>query len=151
MKHVSILVPLGHTSVTNIEGTHQILSEVNSLCIAMGKGPVFNVQLVGLNAETEQRNGLFKITPDVLIDDVTHTDLIIIPAIMGDQHKAMEDNKAFMPWITEQYSSGTEIASFCIGTFFLAATGLLNGKPCATRWRFSEEIRNMFPQAKPVD
>ena len=31
MKHLSILIPQGHTSVVNIEGTHQIMNEVNSI------------------------------------------------------------------------------------------------------------------------
>ena len=35
----------------------------------MGKPPLFKVQLVGISKETSQRNGLFTISPDVLIDD----------------------------------------------------------------------------------
>jgi len=37
MKHVSILIPHGHTSVVNIEGTHQILNDVNSFLKSMEK------------------------------------------------------------------------------------------------------------------
>jgi transcriptional regulator GlxA family with amidase domain len=151
MKHVSILIPRGHTSLVNIEGTHQILSEVNTLRVARGNTPLFKVELVGLTKETSQRNGLFTVNPDVLIKDVTKTDLIIIPAIHGIQDKAFEDNKEFIPWIVKQYAQGAEVASFCIGTFFLAATGLLKGKQCATHWRFVNEFRNMFPDANLVD
>lgn len=151
MKHISILVPLGHTSLTNIEGTHHILSEVNSIRVAMGMPALFTIQLVGLNAETSQRNGLFIVTPDVLMKEVKKTDLIIIPATHGDQKKVIELNKEFLPWIIDQYKKGAEVASFCIGTFFLAATGLLNEKQCATHWRFTNEFRKMFPNAKLVD
>ena len=151
MKHISIIVPFGHCSVTNIEGTHQIFSEANSVCTAMGKPPLFKVQLAGASGEVSQRNGLFKITPDVLIDDVHKTDLIIIPAMMGDQLKAIELNRAFEPWILRQFKQGAEIASFCIGTFYLASTGLLKGRRCATHWRFANEFRNMFPDANLVD
>ena len=151
MKHVSILIPRGHTSLVNIEGTHQILSEVNSLRVARGNTPLFKIQLAGLVKETSQRNGLFTVNPDVLIGDVKKTDLIIIPAIHGIQDNAFELNKAFIPWIQQQYGQGAEIASFCIGTFFLAATGLLKGKHCATHWRFVNEFRNMFPDANLVD
>jgi len=70
MKHVSILIPRGHTSVVNIEGTHQIFNEVNSVLKAMDKPPMFKVELVGISKETSQRNGLFKIDADVLINDV---------------------------------------------------------------------------------
>ncbi len=151
MKHISILIPLGHTSLSNIEGTQQIFSEVNGLCAAIDRPPLFQIQLVGLSKETSQRNGSYTISPDVLIGDIKKTDLIIIPAMMGDQQKAFELNKAFAPWIVDQYNQGAEIASFCIGTFFLAGTGLLNGKQCATHWRFVNEFRNMFPDAKLVD
>ena len=84
MKHVSILIPRGHTSVVNIEGTHQIFNEVNSIQKSLGRPPLFKVELVGIAKETSQRNGLFKIDADVLIDDGKKTDLIIIPAIHGD-------------------------------------------------------------------
>jgi transcriptional regulator GlxA family with amidase domain len=151
MKHISILVPSGHTSITNIEGTHQIFNEVNGMCTAMGKEPLFKVQLVGLSKEVSQRDGLFTITPDVLIDEVQKTDLVIVPAMMGDQLKAFELNKKLMPWLIRHYEAGAEIASFCLGTFFLAATGLLEGKQCATHWRYANEFRNMFPGAKLVD
>ncbi len=151
MKHISILIPFGHTSLTNIEGTHHILSEVNSIRTSMGKEPLFKIQLVGLSKETSQRNGLFTVKPDVLIQDVKKTDLIIIPALMGDQKKALQLNQDFIPWIIQQYKAGSEVASFCVAAFFLAATGLLKGKQCATHWRFANEFRNMYPDAKLVD
>ncbi len=151
MKHVSILVPRGHTSVTNIEGTHQILTETNAILEAMGKDPLFKVQLVGINSETSQRNGLFTIKPDVLIGEVHKTDLIFIPALLSEPQKAMEMNREFIPWIIRQYELGAEVATFCVGAFFLAYTGLLNGKQCATHWRYANEFRRMFPQANLVD
>jgi len=151
MKHVSILIPRGHTSLVNIEGTHQIFTEVNNLRVARGNTPLFNIQLVGIARETSQPSGLFTIKPDVLIQDVKKTDLIIIPAIHGAVEKAVESNYAFIPWIVQQYAQGAEIASFCIGTFFLAATGLLEGKTCATHWRFVNEFKAMFPKANLVD
>lgn len=151
MKHISILVPLGHTSITNIEGTHQIFHEVNNICQAAGRGPLFRIQLVSVSGDIEQRNGLFRIKPDALIDEVKKTDLIIVPAIFGDHEDAFSRNKAFVPWIVEQYRNGAEIASFCIGSFFLAASGLLNGKQCATHWRYANEFRQMFPEANLMD
>ena len=151
MKHISILIPRGHTSLSNIEGTHQILTEANSLCAGMGRPPLFNIQLIGLSKETSQRNGLFTVKPDCLMRDVKKTDLIIIPAIMGDPQQALENNREFVPWIIQQYKGGAEVASFCVGSFFLAATGLLNGKQCTTHWRFVNEFRSMFPEAHLVD
>jgi transcriptional regulator GlxA family with amidase domain len=151
MKHVSILIPHGHTSVVNIEGTHQILNEVNSFLRSMDKAPLFKVELVGVSGETSQRNRLFTISPDVLIDDVKKTDLIFIPAIHGNPEKVTERNEAFIPWIVKQYRGGAEIATFCIASFFLAKTGLLNGKQCATHWTAANNFRTMFPEVNLVD
>ncbi|OQP65931.1 AraC family transcriptional regulator [Niastella vici] len=151
MKHVSILIPQGHTSLVNIEGTHQILSEVNNLRMGMGKAPLFDIQLVGLSKETTQRDGLFTIKPDCLLKEVVKTDLIIIPAIHGQFPKVVEANRVFIPWIVEQFNNGAEVASLCIGSFFLAATGLLKGKQCATHWRFANEFRALYPDVLLVD
>jgi transcriptional regulator GlxA family with amidase domain len=151
MKHISILVPQGPCSITNIEGAHQIFSEVNGFLRSMDKDPLFEVQLVGIQRETSMRNGAITIKPDVLIGDVEKTNLIVIPAIFGEQSKLLEMNAAFLPWIVDQYRHGAEVASFCVGAFFLAATGLLNGKQVATHWRFANEFRAMFPDALLVD
>jgi len=151
MKRISILVPLGHTSLPNIDGTHQIFTEVNKFAASMGRQPLFDVKLVGLSAETIQRNGRFTIVPDCLIKEVKKTDLIVIPAMHGDMASAIEDNKAFAPWIIDQYKQGAEIASLCIASFFLASTGLLKGKKCATHWIAAKEFRVMFPDVEVVD
>lgn len=151
MKHVSILVPRGMSSLTNIEGSYQLLSEVNSMMLEMGRDPIFDIKLVGLTRSSKQRNGLFTVSPDFLIGEVLKTDLIIIPALFGQMPEAFAMNKDFLPWITQQYADGAEVASFCIGSFFLAQTGLLNGRKCATHWRFANEFRTMFPDAHLVD
>jgi transcriptional regulator GlxA family with amidase domain len=151
MKHVSILIPRGHSSLVNIEGTLQILTEVNNLRVERGNTPLFKIQLVGLSKQTDQPSGLFTVKPDVLVNDVKKTDLVIVPALMGDPQKATELNQEFIPWIVRSYFEGAELASYCIGSFFLGATGLLSGKQCTTHWRFVNDFRNMFPEAFVVD
>jgi transcriptional regulator GlxA family with amidase domain len=150
MKHVSILIPEGECSLVNIEGTHQIFNEVNSVLARAGKAPLFNVQLVGLRSEATMRRGLFRIHPEVLVEDVVQTDLIIIPAIHGEKAKVIEDNKAYLPWIVQQYQGGASIATLCIGVFLLAATGLLKGRRCATHWVEADTFRRMFPDVALV-
>lgn len=151
MKHISILIPRGHSSLVNIEGTYHIFSEVNGLLNELGREQQFEVHLVGLSKETKLTTGLFTINPDLLITDNFRTDLIIIPAIFGNVSESIERNKEFLPWIVDQYQNGSEIASFCIGAFFLGATGLLNGLQCTTHWRFTNDFRKMYPDAIVVD
>ena len=151
MKHVSILIPKGHTSVVNIGGTHQMLNWVNEFFEQTGRDPLFKVQLVGLVKKTRQSHGLFTINPELLIDEVKKTDLIIIPAIHDDLDKNLEQNSEFIPWIVSQYKEGAEIVSLCVASFFLAATGLLDGKQCSTHWQYANDFRELFPQAILMD
>ncbi len=43
LKHISIIVPLGQSSLVNIEGSLQILSEINVLRAAKGEDPLFHI------------------------------------------------------------------------------------------------------------
>jgi transcriptional regulator GlxA family with amidase domain len=43
------------------------------------------------------------------------------------------------------------VASLCIASFFLAGTGLLKGKQCATHWTAANDFRAMFPDVHLVD
>jgi transcriptional regulator GlxA family with amidase domain len=94
---------------------------------------------------------LFTINPDVLITDVDRTDLVILPAIFGDLEENLEQNAALLPWLVKQYKQGAELVSLCIGSFFLASTGLLDGRQCATHWNFANQFRKLFPKAILMD
>src|SRR5690349_17933166 len=131
MKHISILVPKG-AILGSLEGSRQLLTQVNQFFLARGSEPIFQVQLVGLSKEASLAGGLFVAHPEKTIHDVHRTDLIIIPAVDGDLQQAIEANNEFFPWIVKQYNQGAEVASLCLGAFLLASTGLLNGKRCAT-------------------
>ncbi len=102
MKYISILVPEGDCSLVNIEGTHQIFSQVNAFLLNGGEPPIFNLQLVGLKKYSGVKKGFFQIHPDVLIKDVQHTDLIIVPALQeADMQYALQKNADFMPWLIQ--------------------------------------------------
>jgi transcriptional regulator GlxA family with amidase domain len=149
MKHISILVPRG-AILGSLEGSRQLLTQVNQFFKSMGKEPVFDVQLVGLSKETPISGGSFTVNTNVIFSDVKQTDLIIIPALDGEITAAIDNNKEFLPWIIEQHNKGAEIASLCMGAFLLASTGLLKGKKCATHWMAANDFRRMFPDVNLV-
>ncbi|MVN92616.1 GlxA family transcriptional regulator [Mucilaginibacter aquatilis] len=149
MKHISILVPKG-AILGSLEGSRQLLTQVNHFFAAKGEAPAFDVQLVGLSAHTPVTGGLFTVNTDAVIDNVHKTDLIIIPALDGDLTQAIESNRDFIPWIIKQHSAGAEVASLCLGAFLLASTGLLKGRKCATHWMAANAFQQMFPEVELV-
>lgn len=151
MKHISLLIPEGDSSLSNLEATYKMFSMTNKSLEQIGKQPLFNIQLVGINLKARLSNGIFSVTPDITIAEVQQTDLIIIPAIHGEYRQVIEANREFVPWIMAQFNKGAEVASLCIGAFLLASTGLLDGKKCATHWLAAKEFRELFPDVELID
>jgi transcriptional regulator GlxA family with amidase domain len=147
MKQISILVPKG-AILGSIEGPRLVFAEVNALLRRMGKPALFHIQLVGLEPATSMCGGRYTVATDVLLTDVVKTDLIIIPAVDGDPEQALENNRAFLPWIVQQYQAGAEVASLCLGAFLLAATGLITGRQCTTHWAAAHDFRRLFPEVE---
>jgi len=145
MKHVSILVPQSAV-IQAIADPKYCFDTVNRFLTEQGKKPYFITELVGLKNNVKQYDGTYTIHTNKLIQDVRKTDLIIIPALSGDLNKAIELNRAFIPWIIQQYQRGAEIAALCLGAFLLAETGLLNGKRCSTHWNFQNLLQHRYPE-----
>jgi transcriptional regulator GlxA family with amidase domain len=150
MKRVTILVP--ETAVMEAIGDPMYLfNTVNEFLTNAGKPALFDVKLVGISKEVSLMNGLVSVHPQMLLEEVRATDLIIIPAIGRNFQEAITKNETFLPWLVQHYKNGAEIASLCTGAFLLASSGLLNGKKCSTHWLFANEFRMMFPEVKLVD
>jgi transcriptional regulator GlxA family with amidase domain len=147
MKNITILMLEGAVPAS-IADPRYMFTAANELLVNSGKRPVFRVQIAGLTREIKLNDGTFTVNADVLLHEAGKSDLVIIPAISRDIKNAIEMNRDYIPWITEQYKSGSEVASLCIGAFILASTGLLKGKQCSTHWLFANEFRNMFPDVK---
>lgn len=150
MKNITILVP--ETAIMEaVADPRYVFTAANDMLLSAGKKPIFQVQLAGLKKSVKLMNGLATIHPDKTIDEVTKTDLIIIPALSGDLKVALELNKKYIPWIVAQHAKGAEVASLCIGSFLLASTGLIDGKKCSSHWLTADLFREMFPQVELVD
>jgi transcriptional regulator GlxA family with amidase domain len=73
-------------------------------------------------------------------------DLVIIPAMRYDKiEEVLAREHRFITWIQQQHRKQANLASICIGTFMLAATGLLEGKKATTNWLFADQFRKMYP------
>jgi transcriptional regulator GlxA family with amidase domain len=150
MKHISILVPAGDTVVGSIEGPHKVFTQVNDLLISMGKLAAFQIELVGLTKESTYNRGLFTLHAHRTVHEDFQTDLVIIPAPQGDLQQAVALNQELIDWIKRQYQQGAEVASLCVGAFLLAATGLVDGRRCATHWIAANAFQEMYPEVQLV-
>jgi transcriptional regulator GlxA family with amidase domain len=155
MKHLTIAVPDGHCSLSTIAcivGIFEVFNTANSYCKRSGQDDLFTVQLAGTAPEQAVFGGIFTVKPQVAIDDILKTDLIIIPSnLLRSGEELSPDNKAIMEWVSRQYKGGASVASICTGAFFLAASGLLDGRSCSTHWAYADAFRQTFPKVRLQD
>jgi transcriptional regulator GlxA family with amidase domain len=145
MKHVSILVPNGQYSIVNIAGTLQIMEAANEMNLQQSGRQLFEIELVATRKPARDPKGLYSINPSSTLFEVKKTDLIIVPAVHADIDDALEVNRDAIRWIKDHYKNGTEVASFCIGVYLLAESGILDGKVCSTHWAHSQKLKDRFP------
>lgn len=150
MIHISVLVPEEAVMEAVADPRYAFIA-ANNFLAASGKAPLFEVHLVGAKRNVQLHDGAFTVHPDKVINEITRTHLIIIPALFGDLRNAIGKNQAIIPWITQQYQQGAEVASLCVGAFLLAATGLLNGKSCSTHWAFYNDFKQLYPEVEVKD
>ncbi len=147
MKHLTILVPQGEgNNLSSIVGAYKIFTKANEYRKQNEKKEVFSIQLAGASKKIEFYDGLFTVKPHTDISAISKTNLIIIPSLNHNYHKAVKENKQMITWVEKQYKQGAEIASICTGAFLLAASGILDGKSCSTHWSASENFKTMFPK-----
>ena len=147
MKHVSILVPEGDVVLSSVVGPHKIFNKVNGFLQQAGHEPMFKINLVGLTKQHKLYDDAFRIHCDKHPRQIDKTDLVIIPAICGNIAEQIESNRPLMEWTLKQRTvHGADIASFCMGAFLLASTGLVDGKRCSTHWSGEALFRDLFPK-----
>ncbi|CAN5456404.1 helix-turn-helix domain-containing protein [soil metagenome] len=150
MKKISVYVP-ENAVIEAISPPYRLFTSANQFLQASGKEPLFEVEYVGLNNFVEANDGEYRIKINRLIEDVTKTDLVVLPALYGDIGIALKANQKAIPWIQAMHNSGSEVASLCIGAFLLGETGLVNGKKCSTHWAYYNEFKERYPEVEIVD
>lgn len=71
-------------------------------------------------------------------------DIFIVPGRLTGPAGA-EEAEPYARWLLERHREGATLAASCGGTFILAATGLLSGRPATTHWYFADLLREQYP------
>jgi len=73
-------------------------------------------------------------------------DTILIPG--GSGLRQPETTRRVAGWLAARAKSTRRIASVSTGLYALAQSGLVDGRPVATHWRFSRDIARRFPRLR---
>lgn len=149
MKHVTIIaIPKALGSAVTIP--LEMLSAANDIARSSHQSDkLVKIQLVsGIDAPELTLSGGLKIRCESNLADIDRSDLIFIPGIWGNPRSSLLGLRPLLDWLVSQYNVGSTLCSIVTGSFFLAETGLLNGKSATTHWRFFEQFQQRYPDVK---
>ncbi|MGW1281453.1 GlxA family transcriptional regulator [Streptomyces tsukubensis] len=82
-------------------------------------------------------------------EELERADTVIVPAAYHPaevyEHGRLPDQLAE---VFARIRPGTRVASICTGSYFLAAAGLLDGRPATTHWWWTDHFQRLFPTVR---
>jgi transcriptional regulator GlxA family with amidase domain len=78
------------------------------------------------------------------LDELVDADLVAIPATTWRE----EYSEEILAALRAAEARGAILLTVCSGAFVLGAAGLLDGRKCATHWRYADQFRAQFPRAR---
>lgn len=148
MRRVTILA-LDNAVTSSVMGTMDVFSQVGvtyNLATGIAPEPRFDVEIVSLDGQPVFGFNQARIYPHRSAKDVEDTDLIIIGSFLD--FETLSTCSAGLPWLRHHFERGATIASICSGAFFLAETGLLDGKRVTTHWGLVDEFRRRYTKVR---
>jgi transcriptional regulator GlxA family with amidase domain len=110
--------------------------------LGLGRTPAFETRLVSPDGKPVRSFS------DVILPvdgDLDQSDVIVIPAFWDDFDALRQRYPQILPWLREQHANGAVLCGEASGVFWLAESGLLDGKEATTYWRFFEQFSQRFP------
>ena len=133
---------------SSVTGVVDLLSGANRYSERAGKEAPFAINLV------TEKGHLIPFTfanPAIShqnYEDVLQADLIIVPSFSVGNDNVLTCNKAAVDWIKKMSLTGTEVASLCVGSYFLAEAGLLDGKEVTSHWAVAADMQKRYPEIR---
>ncbi len=106
----------------------------------------FNVQIASWDKKPIYTLNNVVIMPHCAIQDVTKSDVYLVPCIAGDVEKTLLQNPGLIAFLAQLDTSSCIIGSNSTGSFFLAEAGLLDNKTATTHWAVQQQFSARYPQ-----
>ncbi len=107
--------------------------------------PPFRVLVCGLGKTTLRTSAGFSIATRYGLADLPKAGTIIAPS----WHRPYVDPpEPLIRALRRAHAHGVRVVGLCLGSFVLAAAGLLDGRPATTHWAAMEEFRTRFPRVR---
>jgi len=141
----TILITKGHR-LLSLAAVTDVFETANRFLESEGKDAFFEIQLAGLGEKPGMSDSFQHYPYFNIYEEKFESDVLVVPAFANrEMEENIMNNLPFLSFLQEQYKKGNSVASLCTGSFLLAASGLLKGKPATTHLEASDKFESAFP------
>jgi len=150
------LLALNESSASSIAGPIEIFHTANLLLKNLvGKdAEKIRWQIVSLGESEVCTTSGLTLKADLSLDQLTQPGWLYIPGIIVESEAQMlrflENNQYLSARLKHFYQAGFSLAANCTGTFLLADSGVLEGKPATTTWWMENLFHKRYPDVDLV-
>ncbi|MCY0964533.1 GlxA family transcriptional regulator [Parathalassolituus penaei] len=105
----------------------------------------FVIQLAAVREGEVTALGGLRLQPDCLLSDISHTSLVVVPALWRNPRRTLARNAEAIHWLARQYRLGASVIAVGTGVCLLAEAGILDGKPATTHWHYQDQFARDYP------
>ncbi|MBG0825340.1 helix-turn-helix domain-containing protein [Planomonospora sp. ID91781] len=109
--------------------------------------PEFDVRAVAAEGGPVRTDAGMTLAAPYALDAVDDADLVIVPTWRNPSAGRPPSPEA-LESLRRAHGRGATVVSLCLGTFVLAATGLLDGRPATTHWRYAGLLASAYPRVE---
>ncbi|MGL6160249.1 GlxA family transcriptional regulator [Microbulbifer sp.] len=103
---------------------------------------------VGLDGAPVKTRSGFTLTPDLALEEAPDSDIVYLPALWRNPRPALKRSGPLLEWLRRQAERGAAITAVGTGVCFMAAAGLLDGKPATTHWHYFDRFAADYSKVK---
>lgn len=145
MKHIT-LVALPSSLATSISLPLEILNSANEqVRIEDRRQPRIALSVVSDRPGPVTTAGGLTLLADTDPQEVTATDLLILPSLWRNPISALKRHRRLLPWLSRLAGQQTRLCAVGTSSYFLAEAGLLRGKPATTHWAYCDDFSERYP------
>lgn len=148
MHHITVVL-LAQSLGSSISLPVEMLSAANELARSKNRQlHRLHIDMAALTSGPVKTAAGLSINSTARLQDIEHTDLVIVPALWRDPLRVLRSHSALLPWLTARAAQSTLICAVGTSSAFLAEAGLLDGKPATTHWHFCDSFARRYPKVK---
>ncbi|RVX44376.1 AraC family transcriptional regulator with amidase-like domain [Nonomuraea polychroma] len=120
-------------------------------CVAKGAGgePLYDVVTCTIDGRPVATAADYSVAVEHDASALAGADTVVVPA--AEWFSEITGRESLPGGLAEALAGirpGTRVVSICIGTYVLAAAGLLDGRPATTHWRHARRFATRFPKVR---